>query len=281
MAATAAPDHEEWIENGPSGGRLGRAWLTELWEYRELGAFFAWRELKLRYKQSVLGIAWVLLQPLLGMILFSALFARAVDVPSDGARYPLFAYVGLAVWAALTAGVSRAGEILTEDPNLVTKVYFPRVLAPAGTVLASGLDILIALLLVGPLMAIYGVTPPVELLLLPLCVVGLLLVAFAIGIWMSALQVLYRDIRYAMTFGLQAWLFASPVLYPSSLISGDLRLLYFVNPAAGIVESFRACVLGTPLYGPGIAISAASLVTLALTGLAYFKRVERSFADRI
>ncbi len=273
--------HDEWIENGPSGGRLGRAWLKELWAYRELGAFFAWRELKLRYKQTVLGVAWVLLQPLLGMLLFSALFARAVDVPSDGVRYPLFAYVGLAVWAALSGGVARAGEILTEDPNLVTKVYFPRVLAPAGAILTSGLDILIALVLVGPLMAIYGVAPPLEIFLLPLCVLALLAVAFAIGVWLSALQVLYRDIRYATTFGLQAWLFAAPVLYPSSLISGDLRFLYFLNPAAGMLDGFRACILGTPLYWPGVAVSAGATVVLALTGLAYFKRVERSFADRI
>jgi lipopolysaccharide transport system permease protein len=139
----------------------------------------------------------------------------------------------------------------------------------------------VSLVLVAPLMVIYGPAPPAALALLPICVVGLLLVAFAVGVWISALQVLYRDIRYAMTFALQAWLFASPVVYPSSLISGSLRLLYFVNPAAGLTEAFRACVLGTPLYGPGVAVSTGSAVLLLLTGLAYFRRVERSFADRI
>jgi ABC-type polysaccharide/polyol phosphate export permease len=270
-----------WVENGPTSSRLSRAWFRELWSFRELGIFFAWKELKLRYKQAVLGVAWIFLQPVLGTLLFTLLFERAVHVPSDGVPYPVFAYVGLAVWAALSTAVSRAGEVLTEDPDLVTKVYFPRLLAPIGAVLPATVDVTIALTLAIPLMAIYDVTPPLAVLLLPLCIVGLVLVALAIGTWLSALHVLYRDVRYAMTFGLQAWLFASPILYPSSLIEGSARLVYFLNPAAGLVNAFRACLLGTPLDPAGVGISAASLAVIGLSGLVYFRRVERAFADRI
>jgi lipopolysaccharide transport system permease protein len=270
-----------WIENTPSSSRVTRAWLGELWSFRELGAFFAWKELKLRYKQAVLGVAWIFLQPVLGTLLFTLLFESAVHVPSEGIPYPVFAYVGLSVWAALSTAVSRAGEALTEDPDLVTKVFFPRLLAPIGAVLPGAVDVTIALLLAIPLMAIYGVTPPATLALLPLCIVGLVLVAFAIGTWLSALMVLYRDVRYAMTFGLQAWLFASPVLYPSSLVEGSAHLLFFVNPAAGLLDAFRACLLGTPLDAAGMAVSAGSLTVIGLSGLVYFRHVERAFADRI
>lgn len=254
---------------------------SDLWAYRELGVFFAWRELKLRYKQTVLGVVWVVLQPLLGMALFTILFERTVGVPSDGIEYAVFAYVGLAVWTAMTTAVSRAAESLVEDPELVTNVYFPRLLAPAGAALPAVVDAAIALAFATPLMVIYGVRPAGSLWLIPLCLAAMLLVAFAVGIWLAALHVLYRDVRYTLSFGLQAWLFATPVLYPSSLIEGDAHLLLFINPAAGLLDATRACVLGTPLDVAGLGVSAAVLVLVGLGGFAYFTRAERAFADRI
>ncbi len=275
------PDSDAWIENRPSHGLWRGIGVGELWSHRELGVFFASRELKLRYKQTVLGVVWVLLQPLLMMVLFSVLFERVVGVPSDGVPYPLFAFVGLAVWTALATAVARAGESLTDDPSLVTKVYFPRLLVPAGAVLPAVVDAGIALLLAGVLMATYGVTPPVAIVLLPVCLAGLVTVAFAVGVLLAALNVLYRDVRYAMGFGLQAWLFASPVLFPASLVPEDVRALFYLNPAAGLLAAFRAVLLGTPVFALGMAISLATLLALTVIAIAYFRRVERSFADRI
>ena len=272
---------ERWIENRPSTGWRSAVTLTELWSYRELALFFAWRDLKVRYKQTALGIAWAILQPLLAMALFSVLIERAVHIPSQGVPYAVFAYVGLGGWTALTTGVSRAAESLTEDPSLVRNVFFPRVLAPIGAIGPIVLDLALALLVAIPLMAAYGVSPSPALALLPLCVIGLYLVAFAIGVWVSALHVLYRDVRYAMSFALQAWLFATPVLFPSSIIAGHLRYLLFINPAAGVIEALRGSILETPVSGLGLAISAISTVAVLVSGIVYFSAVERRFADRI
>jgi lipopolysaccharide transport system permease protein len=272
---------ERWTENRPSRGWRAALGLTDLWSYRELALFFAWRDIKLRYKQTLLGVAWAILQPLLAMALFSVLLEQTVHIPSQGVPYAVFAYVGLAGWTALTTGVSRAADSLTEDPSLVRNVFFPRVLAPIGAIGPIGLDLALALLVAIPLMAAYGVPPSPALALLPACVIALYLVAFAIGIWVSALHVLYRDVRYAMTFALQAWLFATPVLFPSSIISGHLRDLLFINPAAGAIEALRGSVLGTPVSVTGLAVSGLTTALLIASGIVYFGRVERRFADRI
>jgi len=272
---------EHWIENRPSVGRLPRVRLGDVWSHRELAFFFAWRDIKLRYKQTVLGVMWAVLQPLIAMILFSTLLERAAHIPSQGIAYPVFAYIGLAAWVAFTTAVSRAAESLTEDPSLVTNVFFPRVLAPIGATLPIVLDLALGLSVAVPLMAAYGVGPGDAIALVPVCAVGIGLVAAATGVWLSALNVLYRDFRYALSFGLQAWLFATPVLFPSSIVHGAARDILFVNPAAGMIEAFRGCVLGTPVNGGGVAISAGALVLLGTTGLMYFGRVERVFADRI
>jgi lipopolysaccharide transport system permease protein len=277
MQLRASP---EWIENTSSGRRYWDV-ASELWAYRELAGFFAWRELKLRYKQAVLGVVWVVLQPLLGTALFTVLFANTVGVPSDGVDYAAFLYVGLAMWTALTTSVSRAAELLVEDPDLVTKVYFPRLLAPLGAVLPAAVDFAIAIAIGAPFLAAYGIDPQPALLLLPLCLLGLVLVALVAGLWFSALQVLYRDIRYAMPFALQVWLFASPVLYPASIIEGDARLLLFLNPAVGLLDATRACTLGTPFDASGFVISVATLAVVGLAGLAYFNHADGVFADRI
>jgi homopolymeric O-antigen transport system permease protein len=277
----STPVEENWVENRPSSGWRAALALADLWSYRELALFFAWRDLKLRYKQTLLGVAWAILQPLLTMALFSLLVERAVHIPSQGVPYAVFAYVGLSAWTALTTGVSRAAESLTEDPSLVRNVFFPRLLAPIGAIGPIGLDLALALLVAVPLMAIYGVTPTPALALLPLCAVALYLVAFAVGVWVSALHVLYRDVRYAMTFALQAWLFATPVLFPSSIISGTARYFLFLNPAAGAIEALRGSVLGTPVSATGLGVSAVTTALLTVSGVVYFGRVERRFDDRI
>jgi homopolymeric O-antigen transport system permease protein len=272
---------ERWIENMPSPGWHSALRLDDLWSQRELALLFAWRDLKLRYKQTLLGVVWAILQPLLAMALFTVLLERAVHIPSQGVPYPVFAYVGLGAWTALTTGVSRAAESLTEDPTLVRNVFFPRLLAPIGAIGPIGVDFGLALIVAVPLMAIYGVAPGPGLALLPFCLLGLYFVAFSVGVWLAALHVLYRDVRYVMTFALQAWLFATPVLFPSTIVGGYLRYLLFVNPAAGAIESVRGSILGTPVSAIGLAISALASATLAASGLIYFGRVERRFADRI
>jgi lipopolysaccharide transport system permease protein len=270
----------EWIENTPSG--IGpAAVVADLWSHRELAGFFAWRELKLRYKQTLLGVAWVVLQPLLAMALFTILLERTVGLPSDGVEYAVFAYVGLAVWTALSTAVSRTAESLVDDPDLITKVYFPRILAPLGAGITAAVDAAIALAFAAPLMLAYGVAPAWTVVFVPVCLVATVAVTLGVGIWLAALHVLYRDVRYAMTFALQVWFFASPVIYPASAVDGDLRLLYFVNPVAGLLDATRASVLGTPLDGAGLAVSAASLVLIAATGAIYFSSAERQFADRV
>jgi lipopolysaccharide transport system permease protein len=272
---------ERWTENQPAQGWRSPLRLSELWLFRELALFFAWRDLKLRYKQTLLGAVWAILQPLLAMVLFSVLLEHAVHIPSEGVSYPVFAYVGLAGWMALTTAVSRAAESLTEDPSLVRNVFFPRVLAPIGAIGPLGLDLGLGLLVAVPLMAIEGVAPGPAVALLPVCVVAIYIVAFAVGVWLSALNVLYRDFRYAMAFGLQAWLFATPVLFPSSIVTGDLHNLLFINPAAGAIEALRGSVLNTPVDAAGLAISAVAATALLASGLIYFGRVERRFADQI
>jgi lipopolysaccharide transport system permease protein len=255
--------------------------VADLWSHRELAGFFAWRELKLRYKQTLLGVAWVVLQPLLAMALFTILLEHTVGLPSDGVEYAVFAYVGLAIWTALSTAVSRTAESLVDDPDLITKVYFPRVLAPLGAALTAVVDATIALAFAAPLMLAYGVAPAWTVVFVPACLAVTAAVTLAIGVWLAALHVLYRDVRYAMTFALQLWFFASPVVYPASVVEGDLRLLYFVNPAAGLLDATRASVLGTPLDGAGLIVSAGALLVIAATGAIYFTRAERQFADRI
>ena len=259
---------------------LGAA-AIEIWTYRELAGFFAWRELKLRYKQTVLGVAWVVLQPLLAMGLFTVLLERTVGLPSDGVEYAVFVYVGLAIWMPLSSVVARTAESLVDDPDLITKVYFPRLLAPLGSSSPVVLDACVALVFAAPLMLIFDVTPAWTVVLIPLCLLGALLVAFAVGVWLAALHVLYRDVRYTMSFTLQAWLFASPVIYPASAVAGEHHLLFFLNPAAGLLDATRACVLGTPLDGPGLIVSVCSLSLIMAGGIAYFTKVEGHFSDRI
>jgi len=249
----------------------------ELWAYRELLYFLVWRDVKVRYKQTVFGAAWALLQPLLLMLIFTFFFSRLAGIKTD-VPYPLFAYAGLLPWVFFAHAVTNSGYSLIVSTNLITKVYFPRLLIPMAAVAACLVDLAIAFVLLVVLMIYYQVGPHVELLLLPLAVALLTLVSFSVGSLLSALNVKYRDIRYVMPFLIQIWMFASPVIYP---VPNRWRWLLALNPLTGIIESFRAAFLGLPTDWPTIAISAAITLVLLFVAVVTFGRMERGFADVI
>jgi lipopolysaccharide transport system permease protein len=249
----------------------------ELWAYRELLYFLVWRDVKVRYKQTVFGAAWALLQPLLLMLIFTFFFSRLAGIRTD-VPYPLFAYAGLLPWVFFAHAVTNSGYSLIVSTNLITKVYFPRLLIPMAAVAACLVDLAIAFVLLVVLMIYYQVGPHLEVLLLPLAVGLLTLVSFSVGSLLSALNVKYRDIRYVMPFLIQIWMFASPVIYP---VPNRWRWLLALNPLTGIIESFRAAFLGLPTDWPTIAISAAITLVLLFIAVVTFGRMERGFADVI
>jgi lipopolysaccharide transport system permease protein len=256
--------------------------LRELWAYRELLYFLVWRDLKVRYKQTGLGLAWAILQPVLTMVVFSVFFGRLVGVPSDGVPYPVFALAGLVPWTFFSYGLTQSSNSVVADQQLVTKVYFPRLAIPVATVLSGFVDFLPGFGVLLALMAYSGIVP----LLSVLWVMPLLLLAFVTalgaGLWLAALNVQYRDVRYTVPFISQLWLFATPVAYPSSLLGEPWQTLYGLNPMAGVVEGFRWALLGTDTVpGPMIGVSAAAALLLLIGGMFYFRRTEDSFADVI
>ena len=264
-----------------------RAWVSlgwrELWSYRELGYFLVWRDLKVRYKQTVFGALWAIIQPFMLMVVFSLFLGRISGIAPAGVPYPLFAFSGLVPWTLFSQSVVGSSNSLVSASNLIQKVYFPRLLLPISAIGSNLLDFLIAMVVLGLMMFYFGILPSLAVLwLIPLTVLGLT-AALAVGIWLSALNVRYRDIRYAVPFLIQLWLFASPVAYSSELVPAQWRTLYQLNPMAGVLEGFRWALLGQGAPPPVgvIAVSAvATLIVLAL-GLAYFRRVERTFADVI
>lgn len=264
--------------------RPGGAWvalnLRDLWHYRDLLYFLTWRDVKVRYKQTALGAAWAIMQPLFTMIIFSLIFGRMAGIKSDGVPYPLFAYAGLLPWTFFSNAVTNSSNSLVGNTNLITKVYFPRMLIPCAAVLAGLVDLAIAFLLLVPLMIYYGVSPGWHFLALPLLVALTALLALGVGMWMSGLNVKYRDVRYTLPFLIQLWLFASPVIYPSSIF-GRWRWLLNLNPLTGTIENYRAALLGLPFDWPALVLSTA-LTLAALVYSAYaFRRMERRFADVI
>ncbi len=271
----------EWVENRPSRGWLPHFDLSELFAYRELALLLALRDLKLRYKQTLFGVAWAIIQPLAGVAIFSVVFGHLAKVPSDGLPYPVFAYTGFAVFTYLTASVAGAAESLAQQQALVTKVYFPRLLAPVAAVLPGLVDLAVSLLILAVFMAAYAVAPTAALILLPLWVLAAVAVAVAVGVLLSALNVQYRDVRYALPFLLQLWLFASPVVYPSSLFDGVWRYVYSINPAVAVIDGFRWSLAGGPAPGAAALVSLAAWIAIVGVALFYFGRVERRFADRI
>jgi lipopolysaccharide transport system permease protein len=254
--------------------------LRALWQYRELLYFLAWRDVKVRYNQTVLGIAWAILQPFMMMVVFTIFFGRLMGVPSDGLPYPLFAYAALLPWQLFSRALTDASTSLVANERLVTRVYFPRLLIPAAAVMASFVDFAIAFVVFLGLMALYGITPTAAVIWLPFFVLLALMTALGIGLWLSALDAQYRDFRYTLPFLTQFWLFATPVVYPASLVPEGWRLLYGLNPMAGVVEGFRWALLGgSRMPHPMLGVSFAAVVLVFVGGLYYFRRMERTLAD--
>jgi lipopolysaccharide transport system permease protein len=263
----------------PSRG-LVRINLRELWAYRDLLAILTWRDIKVRYKQTALGVAWAVLQPVLTMVVLSVFFGRLAKVPSDGIPYPIFAYCALLPWQLFAHAINESGNSLVANESLITKVYFPRLIIPLAAVLGGLADFAVAFVVLLGMMLWYGIVPGAAVALLPLFVLFALATALAIGLWLSALNVEYRDVRYTLPFITQFWLFVTPVAYPSSLVPEQVRVLYGFNPMAGVVEGFRWALLakGQPDLLLMLASVAAVSVLLA-GGLMYFRRMERTFAD--
>jgi lipopolysaccharide transport system permease protein len=252
-----------------------------LWAYRELLYFLIWRDLKVRYRQTVIGAAWVVLQPLLTMAIFTIIFGRFARIPSDGLPYPLFCYTALVPWTLFSSSLSRGGESVVGNANLVTKVYFPRLLLPLSGVLSPLVDFAIAAATLILMMGWYRVTPTVSVLALPFFIVLVVCTALAVSVWLSALNVRYRDVRHTIPFLLQVWMFASPISYPVSMVT-EWRLLYSLNPMVGVIEGFRWALLGkeSPDFGV-MAVSTSVVVFLLIAGIVYFRRMERTFADEV
>lgn len=256
--------------------------VHELWEHRELLYFLTWRDIKVRYKQTLLGGAWAVLQPLLLMIVFSIFFGRLAKIPSQGVPYPIFYYAALLPWTYFSNSLTQAAGSVTLTPDLITKVYFPRIIIPIASVIPGLIDFAIALPLYFALAAYFGIFPgPQVLLIVPLLLLALL-AALGAGLWLSALNVKYRDVKYVVPFLVQFWLFATPVAYPSTLLGEPWRTLFGLNPMTGVVDGFRWALLGTT-DGPGLTIVASTAMTVLtlIGGLFYFRRVEDSFADLI
>lgn len=263
----------------PSRGWVSLQW-REFWAYRELLYFLTWRDIKVRYKQTVLGAAWAIIQPFLTMVVFSLFFGKLASVPSDGIPYPIFSYAGLVPWTFFAYGLSQASNSLVGSGNLIKKVYFPRLIIPVSSVLSGVIDFVLAFLVLFAMMLFYGISPTVNVIWLPALLLLAAAASLGTGLWLSALNVQFRDVRYTLPFITQFWLFGTPIAYPSSLLSEPWRTLYGLNPMAGVVEGFRWALLGTDT-APGalILVSALATALMLVLGLFYFRRMEKTFAD--
>ena len=256
--------------------------FAELWRYRELLYFFAWREVKVRYRQAAFGVAWAVIQPLFAMVIFTLLFGKLARVPSEGIPYPIFCYTALLPWTYFSSVLAMASNSLINNDSLLTKVYFPRVLLPAGTALAGLLDFVIGSLLLVVLMVYYHVRASWALLLSPLVVLGMVLLTTGVSMGLAAMNVRYRDVKHAIPFIIQIWMFATPIIYPISMIPARYRPILALNPCWGIVHAFRACVFpGVPFDLKLIGTSLGVAVLMFLASAYYFYRAEKSFADVI
>lgn len=253
--------------------------LSDLWQYRDLFFILTLRDIKVRYKQTFLGVLWVVIQPLLMMLVFTLFFGKLAKIPSDGIPYPLFAYAGLLPWTFFANALNSSGNSLVGNSSLITKVYFPRMIIPIAAVGAGLLDFAIAFALLVLLMFYYGVGFSPNILLLPILALLTALLAIGLGMWMSALNVKYRDIRYALPFLIQIWLFATPVIYPSSLIPENWRWLYRLNPLTGLIEGYRSAIFGKPFDFAGLGISIFIILIVLIYSAYTFRQMERSFAD--
>lgn len=279
--AGAAVEQEPLLVLRPRHGwqQLG---LKDLWQYRELLYFLCWRDIKVRYKQTALGVAWAIVQPLMTMVLFSLFFGRLAKMPSDGIPYPLFVFTALVPWMFFSNGITQSSGSLVENASLLKKVYFPRLAVPIASIIAGVVDFFCSFVVLILLMLYYGVVPSWSVLTLPLFLALACTASLGIGLWLSALNVQFRDVRYVIPFLTQLWLFATPIAYPSSLLSEPLRSLYGLNPMVGVVEGFRWALLGTETSpGPMVLVSALVSVLVLVSGAFYFRRMEVTFSDRV
>lgn len=255
--------------------------LSELWAYRELLFFLTWRDVRVRYKQAVLGMGWVVLQPLLMTLVFTIFLGVIVRVPSDGVPYPIFAYSGLLLWTFFSGAISGSGNSLVGNAHLITKVYFPRLLVPLASILARVVDLVVALVMLVGLMIYFRVGVSTGLLMAPVMIILLALLALGLGMWTSALNVKYRDVGLALPVFIQLWMFVSPVVYPLTLVPERWRFVYSLNPLVGIIEGFRAALFGKSFNWQALGISAIVTVALLVYAAYVFKRREKTFADII
>lgn len=263
----------------------GEGWapvnLGEIWKFRELLYFLAWRDVKVKYKQTALGVIWAVMQPVLAMLIFSLVFGSA-GMPSDNAPYPIFVFLGLLPWNYFAGVLGQSTNSLVAGSNLITKIYFPRLIIPASSAIAPLIDLFIGSVVLGGMMVYYGVGAGSGMLLVPLLLLITLMNAVGFGILFSALNVRYRDIQYVIPFLIQIWMFSTPVIYPGSLLGGRYAWLLMLNPMGGVIEAFRPAVLGhMPIPWGALAVSAAVGFFVFVAGIFYFRRVERHFADVI
>jgi lipopolysaccharide transport system permease protein len=280
----AAPEllpsnHRPVFRIAPSQGWVSLK-LHELWEYRELFYFLVWRDIKVRYKQTVLGAAWAIIQPFFTMVVFSVFFGHLAKIPSDGIPYPIFSYTALVPWTFFANGLRQSSHSLVDSANLIKKVYFPRLAIPIAAVLPGAVDFMLAFLMLLAMMLYYGVMPTIHILWLPLFLLLALVTSLGVGLWFSAMHVQFRDVGHIVPFLTQLWFFATPIAYPSSLLPEPWHTLYGLNPLVGVVEGFRWALLNTATApGPMLAVSTLVALALLVSGALYFRRLERTFAD--
>jgi lipopolysaccharide transport system permease protein len=264
-------------------GRAGQRYLYDLWRYRELFLFLAWRDLLVRYKQTVVGLAWALIRPFLTMLVLTVVFDKFGNMPSGGVPYPLLVFCGILPWQLFATALSESGNSLVANNGLISKVYFPRLLIPAGSLITALVDFLLSLAFLVALMTWYRWVPPGTIVLLPLFTLLAIVASFGVGLWVAALMVEYRDFRFIVPFVVQFGLYISPVGFISSVVPERYRLLYSLNPMVGVIDGFRWCILGGlhTVYWPGLLVSVFGGLFLLLTGICYFRRTERTFADVI
>lgn len=256
--------------------------MHDIWEFRELLYFLVWRDIKVRYKQTALGAAWAVIQPIVSMIIFSVVFGKLANLPSNGIPYPIFSYVALLPWQLFSKALSDAAGSLVNNQQFVTKIYFPRIFLPASSILSGMLDFLIALVILFIMMWYYHIPLTWHALLLPLLVIFVLVTSMAAAIWLATINVKYRDVKYVLPFLMQVWLYVTPVAYSSTLIPEKWRILYGLNPMAGVVEGFRWALLGQQSpFGPLIMASVLIVIPLFIGGVMYFQRMELTFSDVI
>ena len=281
QSAIAPEGKEEVLILKPTRG-WGRLNLGEIWKYRELTYFLTWRDLKVRYKQTVLGASWAVLQPFLTMVVFSVFFGSLLNVPSEGVPYPIFSYTALLPWGVFAKALNDAGRSLVANRSMITKIYFPRMVIPLASEISGLVDFAIAFVVLLGMMWYYKIPPTTNIWTLPFFLLLAMVTALGVGLWLSALNVLYRDIGYIIPFLTQLWFYLTPIVYPASQVPEQWQTLYALNPMVGVVEGFRWALLGTTTTpGPMVAVSTVVSLLMLVSGMFYFRRMERTFADMV